>query len=126
MISTTAGLTVLLILLLAAAHVLLALHTSSTASAVAVAAARQVASARVDHGDPRALALARADAERRALAALGSAASSASVEWPPSTGGRVAVRVSVDGPRLLPGGTRLALPFERIERSASVRTEELR
>jgi hypothetical protein len=126
MIGTTAGVLVFLAFLLFATHLLLRLHAVSVVGAAAAEGARTVADGAVDRSDPVALARARAEGERRTRHLLGEAGREAELDWSSSTPETVALRVRLDVPDVLPAPLAMALPYDRVDRTVTVRAEELR
>lgn len=124
LVSSLAGVVVVLVLLLFSVQTLTALSARSSVDAAGHHAARQVASGSVDHGDPAAVASAQARAEAGLRAMLGGIGEDASVRWQVS-GDTVRLRVVIEAPTLLPralGGGML----RRVDRTYVFRVEELR
>jgi hypothetical protein len=121
-VGTLVGVLVFLAFLFATVQLLLALYATSTVTAVATDAARSVASRRVDHSDPRAVAAAERDAAGRARRALGTYGHGVQFEWR-IEGGYVRLRLRADNRRLtLPGFPGLDA-FAHVDRTVVLRIE---
>jgi Flp pilus assembly protein TadG len=125
LIGTAAGALVFVVLLLFAVQVAAGLLATTTVTAVGFDAARAVASRQVDHHDPTAVASAELRAEAGLRSALGGLGRRAEVRWATGTD-VVRLRLRVRAPGVLP--TSLAGPLGRhtIDRTFTVRVEELR
>jgi len=126
MIGTTSGMVVLLCFILLCVHVTLRLHATTVVTSAAADGARVVASARVDQHDPMALTQARGAAETQIRGQLGQVGETASFEWTGSTPDEVVLRVRVDVPDVLPPDLSMALPFDTVDRTIRLRTEQAR
>jgi hypothetical protein len=124
LVSTFAGLLVVLVLLLFAVDVLVGLYTGTSLSGATHAAARQVASdQRVRDGSDQQAAVRDGDAELRDL--LGGVGRNADVRWAVD-GDEVEVAARVRRPGILPAGWRATGREAWIERTVHVRVEALR
>jgi hypothetical protein len=115
LVATVAGFTTVLVLLLAAVEVLSGLYAQSTVGVVAQDAARSVAAGEATP----------AQAEHDARLLLGPQLGSAAFEWTVGPE-QVALRVRAPRPRFMPGGWGTGAALGPIERTARVRTEEMR
>ena len=125
LIGTTAGATAFLVLLLYAVQVTVHLSAASTITSAGYDAARLVASRVVDHRDPAAVAEAERAAEERFHGLVGSAAATAVLSWTVDAAA-VHLRVRVRTPGVLPRGLGRLAGLEAIDRSFTVRIEEIR
>lgn len=125
LISTTAGVTVFLVLLLFAVQLSVNLLATTTVTAAGYDAARTVASRRVDHGDPVAVAGARRQAESAFRRVVGRAASGARFAWR-LDGQDVRLRVRMRAPAILPQTLGARVGLDQVDRTFVVRVEELR
>lgn len=125
LIGSAAGVAVFLVLLLFAVQLVVNLYASSTVSAAGYDAARQVASRRVDHGDPAAIASAQLDAERRLRRLLGELGRSAEVTWQVDAD-TVRLRVVADAPGVLPRRLAQGTALRQVDRTFVVRIEAIR
>lgn len=123
LIGTLAGFTVVLALALFAVQVLLNLFTTSAVTDAAHDGARRVAGARVDHGDPVAVAAARAGADRHIRELLGAYGRQVQLDWSASTADEVVLRVRADAPRVLLPGLAGPVGLDRVDRTVRVRVE---
>lgn len=112
-VGTIAAFGAFLAFLFLTVHLLVGLYATSTVTAAAHDGARLVAGARVNHGDPHAVARARGDAEAHVRGLLGRVGARTTFDWSQSTDDMVALRVRVPWPRLLP-------PFSSSLRNAEV------
>jgi Flp pilus assembly protein TadG len=118
-VSTLAGVTAFLVLLLFAVQVMLNLYATSVLSAAAYDAARRAAT----HGrEPTALE--QADAESYARSLLGAYGARAQFDWSASDDSVVRLRVRLANARLLPLVGLVGL--DEVDRTFSVRVEEPR
>jgi hypothetical protein len=124
-IASAAGVLVFLVLLLFAVQLVFNLYATSVVNAAGLDAARQVAGRGVDHHDPRALASATASAERRARALLGTYGDRVRFTWVVDDQ-RVTLRLQVPRTRILPSSVASGVGLDQIDRTVTVRTEELR
>ena len=124
MVGTTAGVTVFLLLLLAAVQIVYDLHATSTLTAVAHDAAREVAS--VDHAPDRCAAVSAAEGRMRLR--LGEYAERAGVtlDWTCRDPDAVRLRVRATHPSILPPRLAGLVPLGSVDRTVKVRLEELR
>lgn len=125
LISTTAGVTVFLVLLLFAVQLSVNLLATTTVTAAGYDAARSVASRRVDHRDPAAVEGARRRAETAFRRVVGRAASGARFAWQ-IDGADVRLRVRMQAPAILPRTLGGAVGLDEVDRTFVVRVEELR
>lgn len=101
-IGAVAGVAVFLGFLMLAVHVSVGLHTRTVVRAFAHDAARQVASAEVDHDDPAAVAAAQARAEADARRSLGAHAGRvAPFDWSGSDLDTIRLRIQAETPSLI-------------------------
>ena len=126
LIGVIAGVTVFLAFLLFAVQLLISLYATSSVTDAAWDGARQVAGARIDHGDPSTLAAAEAGAEVRMRAELGRFAERVEVDWTGTDAEYVSVRVRGTTPRFGLPGLSGPLGFDVIDRTVRVRVEVLR
>ena len=119
MVATTAGVAVFIGFLLLAVQVLLGLYATTVLSAAAFDATRHVATA---GGDERAVGT----AEQRLRAVLGRAYDDIELRWDLSDQSVVRLTVVAAGPQLLPDALDGPLPFDRVARTFTVRTERVR
>jgi Flp pilus assembly protein TadG len=96
LIGTVSGVLVFLGLMLFAVQTLMALYTRSIVTDAAHDGVRRVAGARVDHGDPAAVADARRAAEAHVRALLGGTGDRVALDWSASTSDTVALHVQVE------------------------------
>lgn len=125
LIGSAAGVAVFLVLLLFTVQLVVNLYATSTITAAGHDAARQVASRRVDHQDPLAVAAAQHDAERRLRSLLGDLGQAAEITWRVDDDA-VHLRVVADAPGVLPGGLARRTALRRVDRTFVVRIETLR
>lgn len=108
-----------------AVNLLVGLYAASTITAVTNDAATSVASADVDHRDPRAVAAARLDAERRWYDELGGLSERVErFDWSGSDADTVRLQVRVRNPRLAFGTDAFGLAV--VDRTVEVRVERFR
>jgi Flp pilus assembly protein TadG len=121
-VGTLVGVLVFLVFLCAAVQLLLALYATSTVTAVATDAARSVASRRVDHTDPRAVAAAEREATAAARRSLGTYGRQIRFDW---TIDRDTIRLHVraDNPRLAMPGFAALDGFTHVDRTVVLRLE---
>lgn len=125
MIGSLAGTIVFLAFMLLACQTLVALYATSTVSAAGFDAARAVASRRVDHTDPAAVAAAEAGAAAELRALLGPSGNGAELTWVVGSE-LVELRVQVDSPRFVPAAWLGGTGPRRVDRTFRVRIEDLR
>jgi hypothetical protein len=118
------GLLVFLALMLFATQTLIALHTRTVVTDAAYEGARAVAGARVDHGDPAAVAAAQAAADGRVRELLGRLGDRAEVDWTGTTADTVQLRVSATPPTFLWDSLR-GPAAAIVDRTVTVRVEDL-
>jgi hypothetical protein len=123
LVTASLALLVFLAFLLFAVQLLLNLYEGSLVTDVAFDGAHDVASNRVDHDDPAAVARAQQQAEDKMRSLLGAQGRRATFDWSTSDGDQVAVRVQLDTPTFELGGLGRSLPFAHIDRTALVRVE---
>lgn len=125
LIGSTAGALAFVGFLLFAVQVTTHLGTTSTVTAAGYDAARAVASRRVDHGDPAAVAAAQVAAERNLRLLLGDPDGRVALTWSvgPDT---VRLRITTPGPDLLPEGVARGAGLGEIDRTFVVRIERSR
>ena len=110
--------------LLFAVQLLVNLYAVTTVSAAGYDAARTVASRHVDHHDAGSMAAAKSRAESRFRSVLGRAADRVELTWLVS-GDVVSLHVVASPPGILPTALGHRVAFGRIDRTYSVRVEEL-
>ena len=121
-----AGVAVFLGFLLFAVHLTINLYANSTVTAHAFDAARAVAAADIDHGDPAAVAAAQRRAEADVRATLGSYSERMEpFDWSGTDADVVRLRLRVDNPSFLIFSS-AGLGVETIDRSVTVRVERVR
>ena len=126
LIGVVAGVSVFLVFLLFAVQLLVDLYATSSVTDAAWDGARQVAGARVDHGDPDARGAAEAAAEQRMRAELGRFAERVTIDWTGTGADAVVVRLRGSCPRFgLPGISGPLVP-DTIDRTVRVRVEAWR
>lgn len=125
LIATSAGVAAFLSLLLLAVQLAVNLTTISTVNAAGYDSARLVASHRVDHRDPGAVAAAERAAEARFHRLLGTAGRDAQFSWTVDADA-VHLRVQVDPPAVLPRALGRSVGLDRVDRTYVVRIEEVR
>ncbi len=126
LIGTTSGVLAFLCFLLFAVQLLIGLHARTVVTSVALAGAHRVATARVDHGDPTAIASARTEAEAEMRQMLGRQGEHTSFDWSGSSPDEVVLRVHADLPRFLLPGIQRRLATDAVDRTVRVRVERLR
>ncbi len=124
-IGTTAGVAAFLLFLLLALQVVVGLFTTSTVTAAGHDAARRVASAEVDHDDPAAVELARAEAEAELRRLLGGIGDDAVVTWAIGAD-EVRLHVTVTVPGILPSSLGAATGRRQVDRTFTARIEAVR
>lgn len=125
LIGSAAGVAAFLLFLLFAVQLIANLYATSTATAAGYDAARSVASARVDHSNPQAVAAAQQEAERHLRDLLGSMGRSAELSWS-SDGDQIRLRLVVDSPSIIPSSVRDTAGMRHIDRTFIVRIERTR
>lgn len=116
---------VFLAFLFFAVQLLFNLYATSVVTSTAYDGARQVAAADVDHHDPVAVEQARAEAEAHMRDLLGRYGERVTFDWSASTADTVALRVRARNPRLTFAGLGHRLGFDEVERTVSMRVEQL-
>jgi hypothetical protein len=117
---------VFLAFLLFAVHLVISLYATTVVTDSAYEAARAVASADVDHGDPGAVAAAQEQAEADMRANLGDYAERVEpLDWSGTDADVVQLRVRAENPSFLIFAAG-ALGVETIDRTVSVRVERVR
>lgn len=125
-IGAIAGTTVVLAFLFVCVHLIVGLYATSTVTAEAYDAARRVASADIDHGDPVARARAQSTAESDARRSLGPFRERVQpFDWTGTDDDVVRLRVRAESPSLLAFGAG-PLGVEHIDRTVTVRVERVR
>lgn len=125
-IGAAAGVAAFLGLLFFAVHLVVGLYATSTVTAQAYDAARRVAAADIDHGDPGAVAAAQRRAEADVRASLGRYAERVEpFDWTGTTDDVVRLRVRAETPSFLLGAGGV-LGTEQIDRTVTVRVERVR
>ncbi len=124
-IGSVAGVTVFLAFLLFAVQMTAQLSTATTVSAVGYDAARAVASRRVDHADPVAVARAQVRAEAQGRRLLGGTGGQARFAWTIDADS-VRLRLGARVPGILPPGWSGMTGPGWIERTFAVRIEQTR
>lgn len=122
LLSTWVGALLFLTLLLFAVQLTLNLSTTSAVTAAGWDAARHVASRRVDHADPAAVARAQAEAEATFRSVAGGIADRAELTWE-FRDGSVRLRVAVPAPRVLPTLFARPIGLDEVQRTYVVRVE---
>lgn len=125
LIGSTAGALAFVGFLLFAVQVTTHLGTTSTVTAAGYDAARSVASRRVDHGDPRAVAAAQVAAERNLRMLLDDAEGRVALTWSVDRD-TVRLRLTTPGPDLLPDRLVRGTGLGEIDRTFVVRIERSR
>lgn len=125
LIASAAGVLVFLMLLLFAVQLVFNLYATSVVDAAGQDAARIVASREVDHRDPTAVSAATASAERRARSLLGTYGRHVHFTWTVD-GDHVSLRLEVARTKILPTAVASGVGLDEIDRTVTVRTEELR
>ncbi len=121
-----AGVGVFLGFLFLAVHLVVGLYATSVVTGHAYDAARRVAAADIDHGDPGAVAAAQRRAEADVRAALGrSARRLAPFDWSGTDAEAVRLRVRAESPSFLVFADGV-LGGEEIDRAVTVRVERVR
>ncbi|HEY5153269.1 MAG TPA: hypothetical protein VIJ47_00950 [Acidimicrobiales bacterium] len=126
LIGLIAGVSVFLVFLLFAVQLLINLYATSSVTDAAWDGARQVAGARIDHGDPSALVTAEAAGDARMRAELGRFSERVTFDWSGTDADSVVVRVRGTTPRFGLPGISVPLGFDAIDRTVRVRVEVLR
>jgi hypothetical protein len=117
---------VFLAFMLFAVHLVISLYATTVVTDSAYEAARAVAAADVDHGDPAAVAAAQARAEEDMRANLGGYAERVEpLDWSGTDADVVRLRVRADNPSFLIYATG-GLGYDTIDRTVSVRVERVR
>ena len=119
LVGAIVGVTIFLVLLLYAVQVALNLYATSTVTAVAFDAARQVAGS---SGGPEATAAAESRA-REMLDRYEEDGGTLEFEWNTERADVVVLEITAERPSLLPN---LRVPFQRVQRTVSVRWERAR
>ena len=117
--------TVFLLFLLFAVQLVTHLYATSTVSAAGYDAARRVASRRVDHTDPLAVAQAELSAERQLRALLGGIGQGATLTWSIDDT-TLRLRVQAQAPGILPSTVDGGAGRRLIDRTFVVRIEQPR
>ena len=125
LVSAVAGVVAFLAFLFFAVQLLYNLYATSVVTATAYDAARDVASRRVDHSSAVAVASARRRAEHDVRDRLGRYADAVTLDWSASDGSTIRLRVRATNPDLLFHSAGL-LGFDEIDRTVTVRVEEVR
>jgi Flp pilus assembly protein TadG len=125
LVSTVAGVAVFLAFLFFAVQLLYNLYATSVVTATAYDAARDVASGEVDHTDQAAVRAAEHRAETELRARLGRYSARVTVDWRASDASTIRLHVTAQNPDLLFHSAGL-LGFDEIDRTVTVRVEELR
>lgn len=115
---------VFLVLMLFAVQLLMNLYATSVVTSAAYEGARQVAGARIDHGNPDEVDEARSSAEDRVRSLLGGVGDTATLDWNQSSDDSVALRIQVQPPRFGWPGMSARSGFGRIDRTVRVRVEQ--
>lgn len=125
LIGSAAGVAAFVLFLLFAVQLIVNLYATSTVTAAGYDAARSVASADVDQGDPRAVAIAQREAERHLRGLLGEMGRTAELTWS-SDGSQLRLHLVVDSPGIIPSSVRDTTGLRRIDRTFVVRIEQER
>jgi len=126
LIGTIAGVTIFLAFLLFAVQLLMNLYTTTAVTSAAFDGAHVVAGHRVAHHDDDALRRAQAEAEVHMRQELGQFGEQVSFDWSGSDDASIAVRIQGLAPRFLLPGLGGPLGFDRIDRTARIRREDVR
>jgi len=125
LISSAAGATAFLMLMLFAVQLLTNLYATTTVTAAGLDAARTVASRSVDHTDRASVSAAQSRAEAQFRQMLGSIGREATLTW--SGDGRVIrLRVEVRPPGIVPRSLATHVAFGEFDRTFTVAVEDLR
>jgi hypothetical protein len=122
LVGTLVGVLVFIVFLFAAVQLLLALYATSTVTAVATDAARSVASRRVDHTDPRAVAAAEREATAAARHSLGAFGRRVRFDWTMDRD-TIRLRVRAENRRLSIPGFAALDGFTHVDRTVVLRLE---
>lgn len=114
-----------LVFLLFAVQILIGLYGRSVVTSAAFDGAHAVAGARVDHGDPDAVARAQAIAVDRMRQQLGDVGRRATFDWSATDADTVVLRVQADNPRFSMPGFTAPLVTDRIDRTVRARIERV-
>lgn len=125
LIGSAAGVAAFVLFLLFAVQLIVNLYATSTVTAAGYDAARSVASASVDHDDPRSVSIAQGEAERHLRDLLGELGRTAKLSWS-SDGNQVRLHLVVDSPGIIPSSVRDTTGLRRIDRTFAVRIEQPR
>lgn len=125
LIGSAAGVAAFVLFLLFAVQLITNLYATSTVNAAGYDAARSVASANVDHGDPRSVGVAQREAERHLRDLLGQMGQTAELTWS-SDGDQIRLHLVVDSPGIIPSSVRDTTGLRRIDRTFVVRIEQSR
>ncbi|MBV9951964.1 MAG: hypothetical protein JO291_08435 [Acidimicrobiia bacterium] len=125
LVSTVAGVAVFLAFLFFAVQLLYNLYATSVVTATAYDAARSVASGEVDHTDPASVRAAQHRAELQLRDRLGRYSDRVVIDWRASDASTIRLHVTAENPDLLFHSAGL-LGFDEIDRTVTVRVEEVR
>jgi Flp pilus assembly protein TadG len=125
LVSSVAGVVVFLAFLFFAVQLLYNLYATSVVTATSYDAARDVASRDVDHTNPSSVRAAQHRAERELRARLGRYADRVTLDWSASDASTVRLHVAAENPDLMFHSAGL-LGFDEIDRTVTVRVEEVR
>jgi hypothetical protein len=125
LVSTVAGVAVFLAFLFFAVQLLFNLYATSVVTTTAYDAARDVASGEIDHTDEASVHAAEQRAEAELRDRLGRYSSRVTVDWRSSDESTIRLHVTAQNPDLLFHSAGL-LGFDQIDRTVTVRVEEVR
>jgi Flp pilus assembly protein TadG len=123
LVSTSVAVLVFLVFLLFAVQITVGLFGRSVVTSAAYDGARSVAGARVDHGDPGAVARAQSAAVDRMRQQLGDVGTRATFDWSGTDADTVVLRVQADNPRFSIPGLTGPLATDHIDRTVRARVE---
>jgi hypothetical protein len=118
-VGAIAGLTAFLAFMLFAVQLLTNLYATSVVTSATYDGARRAAEAGGEHAEPAV----RRDVEAHVRDLLGAYGDEASFDWSGSTDEVVRLRVVIDNPSYLLRSLPADLPFQRVDRAATVRVE---
>lgn len=126
LVSSVAAVAVFLGFLFFAVHLVISLYATTSVTGEAYSAARKVASADIDHGDPGEVARAQRQAEADLRGSMGGYSERIeSLDWSDSTADVVSLHIRAQNPSFLVFAT-APLGVEQIDRTVEVRVERVR